>query len=93
MRIQDIEIGYYYRFVDHPNYSWARAIEILKPKQGINTKNYSIIKCQHVIDFNDTMGFIRYFKASELEKDLNHDKYKDQWDEKCFDLLMFKLDL
>ena len=66
MRIQDIKIGEIYRFKEHPNYSYAKAIEILRPKHGKNTKSYSIVKCEHTVYRNDKMGFIRYFRPADL---------------------------
>jgi hypothetical protein len=71
MRPQDIEIGVFYRFKAHPGYSYAKAIEVLRPKQGVNTNRYKVVKCEHVISKKDTMGFIRYFRPSDLVKEGN----------------------
>jgi GTP-binding protein EngB required for normal cell division len=70
MRIQDIVIGESYRFKDHPNYGYAKVLEILKPKQGVNKNTYSVVKCEHTIRKDDTMGFIRYFDPRTLIKDV-----------------------
>jgi hypothetical protein len=32
MRTQDIKIGEYYRLINSPNYGYAKAIRVLKPK-------------------------------------------------------------
>jgi hypothetical protein len=69
MRVQDIKIGEYYRFKSHPDYSYAKALNILKPKTGVNTNTYSVVKCEHVINKKDTMGFIRYFRPCDLIKE------------------------
>lgn len=69
MRIQDIKIGTYYRFKDSPDYGYAKALEVLKPKQGENTHTYCIIKCEHTVYKNNKIGYIRYFKADALIKE------------------------
>ena len=68
MRVQDIRLGETYRFKEHPTIGYAKAIEILTPRQGINKHNYSIIKCEHTISKNGTIVFIRYFKPRDLIK-------------------------
>ena len=68
VRPNDIVIGESYRFKEHPNYSWAKAIKVLKPKQDENTHSYIIVKCEHSINKNDNFGFIRYFKPMALIK-------------------------
>ena len=66
MRAQDIIIGQSYRFKDHPDYSYARALAILKPKEAENHHPYIVVKCEHTICIDDTVGFVRYFKPSAL---------------------------
>jgi len=66
MRLQDIVIGKYYGHKDHPNYGCAKVIKILPPKTGINTKTYTIVKCEWSLERNDTIGLIKYFKPSNL---------------------------
>lgn len=66
MRPQDIKIGESYRHKETPWLAWAKALEILKPKQGINTKTYTIIKCHYSVDKGGDFGLIKYFKASDL---------------------------
>ena len=68
MRIQDIQIGGSYRLRSSPSYGWVRAIEKLKPKHGVNTNTYSIVKCEHSIKKTDIMGFIRYFRPYDMIK-------------------------
>lgn len=70
MRVQDIAIGEYYRFKEHPNYGYAKVLEILKPGQGVNKNSYSVVKCEHTVNKNDTIGFIRYFDPRNLIKDV-----------------------
>jgi hypothetical protein len=69
MKVKDIEIGKYYKFKEHPDYSYAKVLQVLKPKEDINTNNYIVIKCEHVINKNDSFGFIRYFKPTDLIKE------------------------
>jgi hypothetical protein len=66
MRAKDIVIGKSYRFKEHPNYSHARALAVLAPKQGENTNSFIVVKCEHTVNENDTVGFVRYFKPSAL---------------------------
>ena len=68
MRIQDIKLGETYKFKEHPTIGYAKAIGILKPKEGVNTHSYSIVRCEHTIMKNDIAGFIRYFKPDILIK-------------------------
>lgn len=68
MRSKDIVLGEYYKFKEHPNYSYAKAIKIYKAKEYDKKINHIIVKCEHVVYKNDKFGFIRYFKPSELIK-------------------------
>lgn len=78
MRIQDIIIGKTYRFHNNPTTGYAKAIAILKPGQGVNTHTYSIVRCEHTMRKNDSIGFIRYFKASSLKKqEVQHGSVRD----------------
>jgi hypothetical protein len=70
MRPQDIKLGEFYRFKEHPNYGYAKAMEICNPKHRDNPHSYIIIKCEHTIGKNDTCGFIRYFRPCDLVKDI-----------------------
>jgi len=69
MRPQDIVLNNHYRFRDNPDYSYAKALKVLKPKEAPNTHTYSIVKCEHSINKDDTMGFIRYFRPCDLIKE------------------------
>ena len=68
MRSKDIIIGNFYRLKDTPDYSWIKAIEILKPREYPNTKNYTVVKCEHRVNKDDVFGFIRYFKPMNILK-------------------------
>jgi hypothetical protein len=70
MRPQDIKIGEYYRHHDHPDYAYAKAVEILKPGQGVNDKKYIIVKCEWTVYKNDNCGFIKYFRPYDLIKEV-----------------------
>ena len=66
MRTQDIIIGKYYRHIDHPSYAWAKPIQLLQPKTGINKTTHAIFKCEWTVDKNDSFGLIKYFSAPKL---------------------------
>ena len=77
MRPQYIVIGDYYVFKEHPNYSYAKALAVLKAKQIIftweygkleNPLSYAVIYCEHSVQKNDTFGFRRYFRPCDLLK-------------------------
>lgn len=69
MRPQDIKIGTYYRLRDSAQYGYAKALEIIRPKTGVNVHTYAIIKCEHSVDKNPQFGFIRHFRPCDLIKD------------------------
>lgn len=69
MRPQDIVIGESYRFRAHPHYSYAKAMEMLKPKQGENPHTYAVVKCLHSVNKDETWGIVRHFRPSDLVKD------------------------
>ncbi len=68
MRIQDIQIGESYRLRQNPSYGWVKAEEKLKPKQGVNTNTYSVVKCMHTINKYENIGFVRYYRPCDMEK-------------------------
>ena len=76
MRSQDIVIGRYYRLKTQPNYCYARAIEILKPKPAYRCKNetekqvkHTVVKCEWMVGKNDTVYLIKYFKPADLQEE------------------------
>ena len=70
MRPQDIIIGESYRFRAHPHYGYAKAIQVLKGKEAENTNTYAVVKCEHTVYKNDDFGFTRYFRPSDLIKEV-----------------------
>ncbi len=68
MRVQDIKVGESYRHKNTPNYYYAKVIEILPPKKGINTNTYTVVKCEWSTDRVSNFGLIKYFKPTELVK-------------------------
>lgn len=74
MRIQDIEVGKYYRLKNtgcqyQEYYGWVKVLKIYRKGQyGSPDKSKSLIKCEHTVNKNDTCGFIRYFRPMELVK-------------------------
>ncbi len=69
MRSQDIEIGVSYRHRNNPNYSYAKVLEVVPPKTGVNTHGYSICKCEWSVGKNDNFGMIKHFRPVDLIKD------------------------
>ncbi|MFZ2992603.1 MAG: hypothetical protein WA061_02700 [Microgenomates group bacterium] len=68
MKSTDLKIGEYYRLKSSPDYSWVRVIEILPDKSFNNPRPFVVVKCEHSVDKNDTMGFKRLFRLHELIK-------------------------
>jgi len=68
MRVQDIVVGERYRMKDHPNYCWAKVVEILEPKQRENTNTYSVVKCEYSQTKDDRFCLVKYFKPEALVK-------------------------
>jgi len=66
LKVNKIQINKYYRHKATPNYGWAKAIEILKPRQKENHTTYTIVKCEWSVGWNDLFGVIKYFRASDL---------------------------
>lgn len=66
MNSKTAKIGKYYRHKNTPNYGWAKLIEIIPPRKGINTTNYIVGKCEWSVHKNDTLGLYRYFRLSDL---------------------------
>jgi hypothetical protein len=66
MRAKDIVIGKSYRHKDHPRYGWAKAIKVLRPKEGENTTTRIIVKCEWSQDNDDRFALINYFSPSNL---------------------------
>jgi len=68
MRAIDLKIGDFYRHRDHPEYAYAKVLEVLKPKQKENTNTYIVAKCEYMVGKNDKHGITKYFKPSDLVK-------------------------
>ena len=66
MRSKDIEIGKYYRLKNSPEYGYIKIISILNPREGENTNNFIVVKCEHTVMKGDLFGFIRYFKPCNI---------------------------
>jgi hypothetical protein len=69
MRPQDIKIGEYYRHIVDSNYGWAKALEILKPKQRENYNTYTVVRCEWTIHKGDSFGYIKYFRPCDLVRE------------------------
>ena len=68
MRAKDLVIDEYYRHKDHPNYCFARVIKVINPKEGENTTNKILVKCEYVQNKHDNFGLIKYFFPKDLVK-------------------------
>ncbi len=68
MRIQDVVIGQTYRHKNSPNVGYAKVLEKLKPKEGVNKNTFSVVKCEWTTCRGSSFGFIKYFKPSDLVK-------------------------
>jgi hypothetical protein len=66
MKAKDIVIGKSYRHKDHPRYGWAKAIKVLRPKEGENTTTRIIMKCAWSQDKDAMFSLIKYFSPSNL---------------------------
>lgn len=66
MRVKDIVIGESYRHKDRPSYCWAKAVKVLRPKEGENTTTRIVVKCEWSQDKNAPVGMIKYFSPANL---------------------------
>ena len=66
MQPSKIKIGSYYRHKATPNYAYAKALEVIKPKTGMNNNSFTIVKCEWVVDKGNTFGMIKYFDVRDL---------------------------
>ena len=66
MNVKDIIIDNYYRHKEHTNYAYIKPLKILKPHQEENTNSYTVVKCEYVINKNDSFGLIKYFKPINI---------------------------
>ena len=79
LRIQDIKVGNWYRLKNTSGeycdyYGWINVIDIYKRGDYRSPdKKKSLVKCRHVVNMNDTCGFIRYFSPSDI---INTDECK-----------------
>jgi len=64
-----IEIGKYYRHKDHPDYAYAKAIEVIPPKTGVNPHTHRIVKCEWTLSKGQDFGLIKYFRFTDLIPD------------------------
>lgn len=68
MIVSKIVIGEYYRHRENPKYGWAKALRVLRPKEGDNANTYSIVMCEWSVSKGDKFGLIKHFKPSDLVK-------------------------
>ncbi len=67
-----IKVGDHARHRDTPNYGWAKVLEIIPPKTGLNTSRCKVAKVEWSVGKNDNMGMIKYFKVSSLIVEKNN---------------------
>jgi hypothetical protein len=68
MNSKNIVIGESYRHKNHPSYAYAKVLEVLQPRTGINTTNKILAKCQYSVHY-ERVGRILYFQLNDLIKD------------------------
>ena len=66
MNSKNVVIGNYYRLYTTPNYGWAKVLVILPPRTYLKNVNYWVAKCEWTVDKDDSFGFIKYFRLSDL---------------------------
>lgn len=67
MRAKDIQLNKIYTIRNNPNYFKPK--QILKPKEGVNTTKYIIIKGELSTTANNfNFALIKYFKLSDINK-------------------------
>jgi len=66
MKSKDIVIGKYYRIKSSPNYGYIKPLCISKPHTDDNANSFIIVKCEHTVNKDDTIGFIRRFRLDEI---------------------------
>ena len=79
MRAKDIKIGEFYRLKSSPNYGYIKALVVIPPKskivgfyripEQISKLPFITVKCEHVINKKDDIGYIRYFRPIDMIKD------------------------
>lgn len=63
-----IMIGGIYRHRINPDVGYAKVIEIIPPKKGINKTARQIVKVQWCMDDRFIFGLVKYFNKSDLVK-------------------------
>jgi GTP-binding protein EngB required for normal cell division len=76
VKANKIEIGKTYRLIDSPDYGYVKPIEIIRPgtwqmkalaeKEGIKPFGFIVVRCEHTVGKNDTVGLIRYFRPVSI---------------------------
>jgi hypothetical protein len=64
--MKPIEIGAVYRHRDTPNYGYAKALEIIPAKTGVNKNGHKVVKVIWATDDKFEFGLIKHFKQSDL---------------------------
>lgn len=65
MRAKNIIIGKTYKLKQCPEY-YAKALEVLGPKNKENTNSFIVVKCIWSQSYESSFGIIKYFKPSNL---------------------------
>lgn len=64
------EVGDWARRKDNPTYGWAKVLEILPPKAGLNTTTHRVAKVEWTVGKGDKFGFIKYFALRDLIREV-----------------------
>jgi hypothetical protein len=76
VKANKIEIGKTYRLKGSPDYGYVKPVEIIRPgtwqmkalaeKEGIKPFGFIVVRCEHTVGKNDTVGLIRYFRPVSI---------------------------
>ncbi len=61
-----IEAGKIYRHRGNPNYGYAKVLEIIPARTGVNKNTHKVVKVEWSQDSKFTFGLIKYFKKSDM---------------------------
>jgi hypothetical protein len=84
MNVNKIETGKYYRLKNSPGDTYVKPVEIIRPgtwqmkelakNQKIKPFKFIVIKCEHVVNKNDSVVFVRYFRTGDIVEEQEEGK-------------------
>lgn len=66
MKTQNIVIGEFYRHKSSPNYGYLKPLKILKANHIDNDLGFTVVKCEHTVNKNDSVGLIKNIRPSDI---------------------------